>query len=161
MRGDDEEAAVRRYHLTGNVSGWWFYLTSFMKVACYTNVWRFISKPERITTCKYGIALFAVLQLGSFALQFLSNKDWPSEKKNGIHGKIRQAERLADVANLASLTALCDCGFGNVPFWVLGLYAVHTVLDVILQEEAQVAKSRTKWESYYKNVPFKFIPKVC
>lgn len=25
VRGDDEETAVRRYHMSGNVCGWWFY----------------------------------------------------------------------------------------------------------------------------------------
>jgi hypothetical protein len=90
----------------------------------------------------------------------LANKDWPSDKKNGIHSHIRQAAKLGDILCLASMTALCDLKFGNAPYWVLGLYVVHTLVDTVLQEEAQVAKSRTKWESYYKNVPFKFIPKV-
>lgn len=160
VRGDEEETAVRRHHANGSVSGWWFYLTSFLKLVCYTNIWRFISKPDRVTTCKYGIALFAVLHLASFVLQFLANKDWPSDKRNGIHAHIRQAGRLADLLCLASMTALCDMKFGNAPYWILALYSVHTVVDVVLQEEAQLAKSRTKWEAYYKNVPFKFIPKV-
>lgn len=160
VRGEEEETAVRRHHANGSVSGWWFYLTSFLKLVCYTNIWRFISKPERLTTCKYGITAFAVLQLASFVLQFLANKDWPSDKRNGIHAHIRQAGRLADLLCLASMTALCDLKFGNAPYWILALYTVHTLVDVVLQEEAQVAKSRTKWEAYYKNVPFKFIPKV-
>jgi len=160
VRGEEEETAVRRFHMSGNVSGWWFYLTSFFRCACFTNIWRFISKAERVTTCKYGIAAFGVLQLASFVVTYMANKEWPSDKKNGIHAHIRQAAKLGDILCLASMTALCDFKFGNAPMWVLGLYVVHTLVDAVLQEEAQVAHSRTKWESYYKNVAYKFIPKV-
>lgn len=160
VRGEEEETAVRRFHMSGNVSGWWFYLTSFFKCACFTNIWRFISKTERVTTCKYGIAAFGVLQLTSFVVTYMANKEWPSNKKSGIHAHIRQAARLGDILCLASMTALCDFKFGNAPLWVLGLYVIHTLVDAVLQEEAQVAHSRTKWESYYKNVAYKFIPKV-
>lgn len=160
VRGEEEETAVRRFHMSGNVSGWWFYLTSFFRCACFTNIWRFISKSERVTTCKYGIGAFCVLQLASFVVTFMANKEWPSCKKTGIHAHIRQAARLGDILCLASMTALCDLKFGNAPMWVLGLYVVHTLVDAVLQEEAQVAHSRTKWETYYKNVAYKFIPKV-
>ena len=45
-------------------------------------------------------------------------------------------------------------------FLICVFHVVHTLVDAVLQEEAQVAHSRTKWETYYKNVAYKFIPKV-
>lgn len=156
---DQEESSLKRYH-AGNVSGFFYYMNQVGKVFAFTNIWRFISKIERVTSCKYSIALFAGLQLASFVLTYLSNKDWPNEKRRGIHAKIRHADRLSDICSLASMTALCEFTFGNVPYVVLGLFVVCQVVDVCMNEEAQREKSKTKWETYYRMVPFKFIPKV-
>lgn len=159
-RAETEETSVRRHYTGTNLSGWYFYSTQIFKTFAFTNIWRFVSKIERVTSCKYGIAAFAGLQLLSFILSFSANRDYPSEKRNGIHGKIRHADRLADICALAAMTALCEFSFGNAPYVVLGLYVIVQVVDICWQEEAQKTKSKTKWESYFNKVPFKLIPKV-
>jgi len=158
--GDQEELSLRRHYTSTSLSGWFFYSNQVFKAFAFTNIWRFISKIDRVTSCKFGIAAFAGLQLASFLFSYMANKDFPSEKRNGIHGKIRHADRLADICGLAAMTALCEFNFGNVPYVVLGLFVIMQVVDVCWQEEAQRVKSKTKWETYFNRVPFKFIPKV-
>lgn len=159
-RGDTEELSVRRLFQGNNVSGFHFYTCAVFKVFCYTNMWRFISKPERLTTNPYRLAIFALCQGSGFLFSLLSTKDYPSDKRNGLHSVIRQTERLSEACQLGALVALSSPSFGTVPLFVGALYLLTTLLETAWQEEAQLVKSRSKWESYFNRVPHKFIPMV-
>lgn len=155
-----EATTIRRFYQGTLISGFWFYFMQIYKLFTVMSFWRFINKTKTMTSCQYQLYAFAVVLMISNILKFQAGANYPSEKRFGIHGKIRNAGRLAEILYVASLVLLCDFKFGNAPLVMLALYTFMQILDIKIAEACALQKSRTKWAAYHTKVPFRFIPKV-
>lgn len=155
-----EGISVRRHYQGTMVSGFWFYYYNIYKLFTVMSFWRFINKPKNMTDCPYQLGAFVVLILGSGILKYFSNINFPSEKRFGIHGKIRNAERLSEILHVMALLCLCNFSFGNAPLVTSAVYFLFQILDLHIAEECAINRSPSKWKTYFSKVSYRIVPKV-
>lgn len=163
MKSDGQTAeglSVRRHYQGTLISGFWFYYYHIFKLFTIMSFWRFINKPKTMTSNPYQLGAFVVLLVSSHILKYFASRDFPSEKRFGIHGKIRNSERLSEIVHVASLLCLCNFKFGNAPIVISCLYLLFQILDLHIAEECALNRSQSKWKTYFNKVGYRFIPKV-
>jgi hypothetical protein len=155
-----EGISVKRHYQSTLHSGFWFYFFNIFKLFTYMSFWRFISKVKTMTDCQWHLGAFPVFVSLTCLRRYQSRTNFPSEKRVGIHGKIRNSERLADILHVMTLLLLCNFSFGNAPLVISIIYLILTILDLHISEECCLSKSPSKWKSYHGKVKYRMIPGV-
>lgn len=155
-----EGMSIKRFYQGSLTSGFWFYFYNLYKLFCYMSFWRFINKAKVMTSNPYQLGAFFLVCVIATILKFSSHINFPPEKRFGIHGKIRNAERLSEILHVFSLSLLCDCKFGNAPCVISTIYIILQILDLHISEECCLSRSQNKWKTYFNKVEYRLIPRV-